>query len=166
MKRQSLLPVFIIALTAFSVAAKRQKTTIPGRLQEIPVEDNSSIPAPGDTLRASDVDLSLSVTLAGYDKPLTASKETLHVVNLSTTDTITGLSFTIDYLDRRGRQLHSRRVDLRCDIPPAETRIVSFPTWDTQRSFYYALGPKPRRLSTPYTIRTHLVCLIIHKAKK
>lgn len=156
------IPAFVLSLLIpFSALAKRQKTTIPGKLTPaIPIETVQTT-APCDTLIASsDCDLREMIQLAGYDKPISASRETLHISNLSTERTLVGVRLSIVYLDRQGRQLHSRDVDIETDVPPGETRIVSFPTWDPQRSFYYKDSVKPRRIATPYTIRVTPLWLI------
>lgn len=91
--------------------------------------------------------------LSGYDKPLRSSRESLFVTN-RTCRTIKEISFDVEYLDRHGRQLHKRRVTVRCDIPSGQTRRVEFPSWDTQHAFYYRLSTKPQRADgAPYDIR-------------
>lgn len=91
--------------------------------------------------------------LSGYDKPLRSSRESLFVTN-RTCRTIKEISLEVEYLDRHGRQLHKRRVTVRCDIPSGQTRRVEFPTWDTQHAFYYRLSTKPQRADgAPYDIR-------------
>lgn len=106
-----------------------------------------------DTLRQP-----ADIILSGYDKPLTASREVLLVTNNSPR-TITGLRVSITYLDLSGRELHTALVDLDIVVPPDATRRVTFPSWDTQKSFYYHLGKKPRTANvTPYSVN----CRVIH----
>lgn len=96
-----------------------------------------------------------SITLSGYDKPLRTTHETLLVTN-STARPVTGIALTINYLDMKGRQLHSRTDTLLIRIPPGETRMLRFPSWDRQQSYYYHLGPEPRSSRfTPYTVSIH-----------
>lgn len=89
--------------------------------------------------------------IAGYDKPVNSSKETLHVTNTSTV-AIEGMSLDITYLDLQQRQLHNRVVQITAHLEPGETRMLDFPTWDLQRSFYYTRSNAPRRQATPYDI--------------
>lgn len=156
--RKSILP--LILLTALCAAARRQHTSLPGRLKEVRSEAPAPTATAGDTLREN---VSSSVRLAGYDKPLTASKETLHVSNLSATDTITALCMEITYLDRLNRQLHKREITIHETVAPGETLLVQFPTWDSQRSFYYALSAKPRRQATPYTVTINPVYIVVSR---
>ncbi|MDE6371258.1 MAG: FxLYD domain-containing protein [Duncaniella sp.] len=105
--------------------------------------------AKADTLRLPPRD---SITLSGYDKPLRTTHETLLVTN-STSRPVTGIGLTVNYLDMQGRQLHSRTDTLLIAVPPGETRMLRFPSWDRQQSYYYHLGPEPRSSRfTPYTI--------------
>ena len=136
----------IIVLTALSAYPRRQQTTIRGRLTST-TEAVRSVPA--DTITSG---LDSILSFAGYDKPLTASRETMHVSNLSDSLTVTSITFEITYLDHKERQLHKRTVTIHYEIPPQQTVMVGFPTWDTQRSFYYRLGAQPRRRATPYTV--------------
>lgn len=103
----------------------------------------------GDTLRAP---LCEEVTLAGYDKPLRASRETFLATN-GLDVPITAIGIEIRYCDLEGRTLHERRVDCRAIIPAGGTRLISFRSWDANRSFFYCHGPSPRVSGvTPYDI--------------
>ncbi len=144
-----LLFPLIIALTAFTLHARRQQTTVSGKLPAPAAQAEAPAPLPADTVRSG---LAGLLAFAGYDKPLTASRETMHVSNLSDSLTVTTVTVEITYLDRQNRQLHKRQVTINTQLTPGETTLVSFPTWDPQRSFYYILSAKPRRQATPYSI--------------
>ncbi len=90
-----------------------------------------------------------SIRFSGYDKPINAKKETFHLSN-STSRNLKKVGIRVTYLDLNGRMLHMRETEAECDIPTGETRLVSIPTWDRQNTFYYYLGPEPRRVATPY----------------
>lgn len=96
-----------------------------------------------------------SVKFAGYDKPANASRETFHVIN-SSQGYIKKAGITINYLDLQDRMLHSRDVSVYCNTPAGETRLVSIPTWDVQHTFFYYLGPEPKRIATPYKVEITL----------
>lgn len=147
--RRLLITTFITGAIAFPVTAKRQKTTIPGKLKEIPAAPSPDLPAGADTLTTG---LDSLLSFAGYDKPLTSSRETIHVTNLSDSLTVNSVTIEITYLDRKQRQLHKRQVTLDLMLSPGETTLAAFPTWDSQHSFYYIRSVKPRRQATPYTI--------------
>lgn len=87
----------------------------------------------------------------GYEKKLRASRETIFIENLSDS-TIESISFTIDYLDTSGRQIHRRSLRKETDIPPHQTRRLDIQSWDTQKSYYYIHGEHPRKSATPYDI--------------
>lgn len=100
------------------------------------------------------------VRFCGYEKKQNANKETLFVVNLSDS-TFERLSFTITYLDTSNREIHKRSVMQTVELPPHETRRIDFRSWDTQKSYYYAGGPAPRRSATPYNITISLDSILI-----
>ena len=148
-----LLTILLCLTAALAVTAQRQRTTMTGRLRAQPVAtDTAAIIA--DTITAG---LDNIVRLSGYDKPISASRETLHATNLSDSLTITGMTLEISYLDNAGRELHRRTVMLHNTIHSATTELVSFPTWDLQRSFYYRLSVAPRRQATPYDVKVTIL---------
>lgn len=107
-------------------------------------------PAARDTLRVH----TGAVTLAGYEKPLRSSTETLLVTSLLDSATIEELNLRLDYTDMQGRMLHSREVTLTTDIPPGETRQCAFPAWDRQHTYYYRLNQAPKRAQgTPFDVK-------------
>ena len=135
--------------------AQRQRTTIPGPLRTATASCQETGTASDSTLTITPATHNLDsiVRLSGYDKPISASRETLHISNLTDTLTITGINFEIRYIDRQGRELHRRTVDLHHTVGPHHTELATFPTWDIQRSFYYILSVRPRRQYTPYDIQ-------------
>ena len=142
------------AMCIFTATAQRQRTTMRGTLRvnaPAPVETTLSASPliPGDSVTNN---LDSIVRLSGYDKPISATRESMHVTNLSDTITIKRINLEIRYLDKSGRELHRRDVMLSHTIAPGRTELVTFPTWDIQRSFYYILSVKPRRQATPYDI--------------
>ncbi|MDE6801235.1 MAG: hypothetical protein K2J06_00525 [Muribaculaceae bacterium] len=140
----------LLSVSLLSAHARRQKTTIKGQIPvEVTAKSSQDTDAPCDTITTR---LDSLIALAGYDKPLTASRETLHVTNLSADRTIESVTLEITYLDRHNRQLHKRQATLKLRLAPGETTLAGFPTWDTQRSFYYILSVKPRRQATPYSV--------------
>lgn len=141
-------------MAIIAATAQRQRTTMRGPLRvdtPAPAETiiTTSADIPGDSITDN---LDQIVRLAGYDKPISASRESMHVTNLSDTLTIKRINFEIRYLDKSGRELHRRDVTLNHTIAPGRTELVTFPTWDIQRSFYYVLSVKPSRQATPYDI--------------
>lgn len=137
-------------MVVLSVSARRQQTTIRGARAAAPAAPSATVEASTADTLSSNLD---KVAMAGYDKPLTATRETLHLTNLTSGDTITSVALEITYLDRQGRQLHKRRVTIYETVPPGETQLVSFPSWDKQHSFYYIKSAEPRRQATPYTVQ-------------
>lgn len=128
------------AVSAYAVTRKRSTTRkIVDR--EIPAAQPDSIPA--DTA---------SIRFSGYDKPLRATKETVFVTNNSPRP-ICAVSFTSQYVDTSGRQLHLVSRKINVDIPAGETRRIDYRSWDVQNSFYYIGSRRPRTSAIPYDIR-------------
>ncbi len=101
-----------------------------------------------DTVTVSITD---SISFSGYDKPAPSSKESFHIVNFSATQ-INKVGIRITYLDLKDRMLHSREVEVECSVPGGESRLTSIPSWDSQRTFFYYLGPEPKKVATPYKV--------------
>lgn len=92
-----------------------------------------------------------SFTIAGFDKPLNSLRETFHFTN-RTDSTITELFLTLNYTDTSLRQLHSQSRHVITTIPPQQTALISIPSFDRQKSFYYHLSRKPRVQATPFCV--------------
>lgn len=97
--------------------------------------------------------------ITGFDKKADATKESFFITN--TTDRrLVGMDFTITYLTSGNKQLHSRHVDIDCDIPPGETRKFDIKSFDTQKSFYYHKSQAPlRKQASPFKISIQIGCL-------
>lgn len=97
-----------------------------------------------------------SIRMAGYDKPLTSNKEAFHLIN-STGTAIIKVGVRIIYLDLKNRMFHSRELPVEVIVPAGETRLVSIPSWDIQKSFYYYLGQEPKKVATPYKVKIDIM---------
>lgn len=97
--------------------------------------------------------------ITGFDKRAESAVESFFVTN--TTDRrLTGIDFTLTYLTLEGKQLHSRHVEIDCDIPPGETRKYDIRSFDRQKSFYYYKSQAPkRRQASPFRIELQIGCL-------
>ncbi|MBD5191833.1 MAG: hypothetical protein HDS88_02980 [Bacteroidales bacterium] len=146
------LLLFIIAVIAPLSAAQRttrthlrpkqhQKTdTLPGQVHIIP-----------DTA---------DFTIAGFNKPLNSLRETFHFSN-HLGRTVTELFITVNYYDTSERQLHRQSRHIRWQIPPGETSLISYPSFDRQQSFYYHLSRQPRVKATPFLVTISVDSLAI-----
>lgn len=152
------LIISVCLLMSAAIADARRQTTSRTRLKattEAPAATAVNDITVSDTL-VNDIQ---DISIAGYDKPTTATKETFFVVN-NTGRTLTELTVTFTYLDMQGRQLHQATHTVRCDIPPHSTRMLAVPSWDRQRSFHYRLSATGRKASTPYEV-THRIERVI-----
>ncbi len=97
--------------------------------------------------------------ITGFDKKAESSVESFFVTNTADRHLV-GLDFTLTYLTTDGKQLHSRHVDIDCDIPPGETRKFDIRSFDRQKSFYYHKSQPPaRRRATPFRISVQIGCI-------
>lgn len=153
MKRTLLIA---IALCIFGcVCARRQNTTRPN-LRPTPAEEQAET---FDTIRADSL-----VVLSGYEKTLRSTRESLLITNLHP-DTLTGIAVTIEYLDAQGRQLHKRAVEIPAEVPPTETRMAAFDSWDKQKVWYYTLSApaRPSAPANPYTVSISIDYILLRK---
>lgn len=144
----------IILVVAGSAVALPDKTTRTGlrpvqKPAESPIRDTVAVSA--DSV----------LDIVGYDKPLRSRKESLFITNRSGRH-LEKAELLLNYRDMEGRQLHQVTRWVECDIPAGETRQVTFPSWDTQLSFYYHLSRPPRSGSvTPFDVTCRPLRLIL-----
>lgn len=100
-------------------------------------------------------EISGNVRFYGFDKNANSSIESFFITNSNST-TLRAVGFDIIYFDMKGRQLHRRHIELKCDVAPGETMRHDIKSWDTQKSFYFHQSAKPRRQSTPFDVRIEL----------
>lgn len=151
---KQLLILLCVCIGIGSAEAKRQKTTMGGRLRvEQSTDNQTETAAPPDTL----VPAAGQVMFSGYDKTLTANKESFFVTNRMDSLAIMEICVEFDYTDMTGRQLHHATHRVRCDIPPGQTRQLTVPAWDKQHAFYYYRSVAPqKRPGTPYKVKSEL----------
>lgn len=147
MKMRFLIVIFAACLSAFW-PSMAQRTTRPGL--KLGQSLTAPAPSPSDTISAS------AIRISGYEKTLKSAKESLLCTNLGA-DTISAIEITIEYLDTQGRQIHKRDVRLNpaSPLPPGQTRMLEFKSWDSQRVWHYRLSPpsSPKGQATPYDVK-------------
>ena len=157
-KNSSLIVALIsICLLSLSIETTAQRTTRKGIRVESKHENKSK--EHNDTIAIDPS--SNQIMIAGYDKPLRASKETFFVRN-HTSNHIRGLRICFEYIDSKGRVLHKRECHITIDIPAGETRQAATPSWDIQKSFYYKFSNKPRKSdATPFDVKCKIISIDI-----
>ena len=130
-------PIILATLALTCAAAMAQRTSRPG------ARVAAMKSAPAATATADTIVSPTDITVRGYDKPLRSRRESFFVTNNNDTDTLRAISVTIDYKDSSGRQLHRAVHRLACDIPPHQTRQLTYKAWDTQQKFYYTRSDVP-----------------------
>lgn len=95
-----------------------------------------------------------SISVAGFEKPLRAMKETMFITN-NTDEAVVDVGLDIIYTDLKGRMLHRATHNVEAAIPAGETRRVEVPSFDSSGLFYYRLSPVPARATTatPFDVK-------------
>lgn len=100
-------------------------------------------------------EISGNIHFYGFDKNANSNIESFFITNGNST-TLMAVGFDIVYFDMKGRQLHRRHIELKCDVAPGETMHHDIKSWDTQKSFYFHQSAKPHKQSTPFDVRIEL----------
>ena len=118
----------------------------------------SEKPFEGTQISLSDsvtsVDKLKRISFVGYEKEPNSTRESFILVN-PTDENIIGFEVKIDYLDMQGRMFHSQIIKKECSVPHGESRKFDFPSWDSQRTYYYYLGNEPKKVATPFQVKFH-----------
>lgn len=101
-----------------------------------------------------------SISLYGYEKTQTSTKESFFVNNRSSED-ICKIRITLTYSDLHGALLHQRDVDINLDLAAGETRFTSIKSWDSNKLWFYT-GTQARHnaYSTPFDVSYKIVYVI------
>lgn len=154
------IAVAVVAACCPSVFARKMKLNVePEVLDTTAVMTEGSLTVCSPCVPCNEGYSIEQAQITGFDKRAEATVESFFVTN--TTDRrLVGLDFTLTYLTLEGKQLHSRHVEIDCDIPPGETRKFDIRSFDRQKSFYYHKSQAPvRRRATPFRISVQVGCL-------
>ena len=154
MKRILIFILLILALPTMSQAQRKQSTTRHNLRADksLTACDTTNI-EPKIIITVEDSDT--TYRLSGFDKPLNSLYETMFLTNNSGNDLV-GIYFTIEYLDRSGRQFNKVTRSLHVDIPAGETRQLRWGSWDRQQSFFYVGSRNPRIRATGFDIKCRI----------
>ena len=96
-----------------------------------------------------------AVTLKGYSKRASDSKESFFITN-NTTHRMSAVRLLLRYTTMNGEMLTQRPVTVSVSLKPGETKLVEIKSFDVQRLFYYYAGPQPRKSATPFQVSFRL----------
>lgn len=97
------------------------------------------------------------ISIKGFEKRATDTKETMLVTNNTTFD-ISRIKVRFRYTNyETGELLHQRDEWLDCEIPAGATRSVDIASFDRHRRFYYYLSPRSRRQATPFAVAVKIL---------
>lgn len=145
-RRNSILLFAMALLLALPVAGRRVK------LRHDLKSGESTVVTADDRYITSADTLSM-VRCFGYDKPLSANKESLFLTSSLDSDTIAGVRLRLTYKTTAGQLLHERDVDVEQTVAPHATVRLQLKSWDATNTFYYYKTP-PRKSEnyTPYKV--------------
>lgn len=152
LKHIALIAILLSALTAdgkkigFRLAAKESKDEKTGQITagSFRIDDSSDYSESGYSLD--------QISFSGFDKKLNSSTESFFVTN-STNRILTAIMLSIEYLTPDGRQLDKKYHEIKCNIPPGNTRKLDVRSWDTQHSFYYVKSAPAKASGSPFIVR-------------
>lgn len=149
MRKFALIILLILSVVTLQ-ARKVQKTT--RKVRSVTTEN--SVQADTITVQPQDI------TFKGYDKPLKSARETV-IATSHLSYCISDMEVSITYNDMQGRSLHQRTLWVNADLKPRKSQLITFPSWDVQKSFFYHRGQQPRTPNvTPYDIRLRVLRVI------
>lgn len=155
--RQWLYIIICIVLVVQGVAARTKTTQANLQTAAIVLDiiDSPKTAINSDSMALSDsIDQSV-VTLRGFSKKASDSKETFMVTNNSA-HRISAIHITLRYTTLDGSMIHERNAVIPIILNPGDTQIATIKSFDTQRLFYYYAGPKPRKNATPFKVAYRL----------
>lgn len=145
----------VVAIACLTAANARTKTTRTGLTNESQLVERIAT-ATGVNNDSNNAIEQGSITLRGFNKKASDSKESFFVTN-NRNHAISHPRLTLRYLTTDGQLMHERQVELPVRLEPGQTRLVEVKTFDVQRMFYYYSGPKPRKRATPFKVQFSLV---------
>jgi hypothetical protein len=145
----------VVALLCISTLEARTRTTRKNlQSLEVPV----AVMDASDELLPDSLDAAIdpnAVTLKGYSKRASDSKESFFVTN-NTKHRMSAIRLLLRYTTMNGEMLTQRTVTVPVSLKPGETKLVSVKSFDVQRLFYFYAGPKPRKQATPFKVAFRL----------
>ena len=143
----------VTAALLIALAMQGRTRTTQANLHTNAVVMENIVPDADDSVALA-VDQS-AITLRGYSKRASDSKETFFVTN-NTQYRLSAIRLTMRYTGMDGMMLHEREVTVPVAIGPGETQMAAIRTWDPQHNFYYYGSSRPRKAATPYQVAYRL----------
>lgn len=148
-----LILIIALCLTLIGVEA-RVRTTQTHLTTNAPLVPNLEV---ADSLAADSNTLPPNaISLRGFFKRASDSKESFFVTNHLRTR-ISAIRILLRYSTLNGTALTEREVSIPVDLQPEQSKMVTIPSFDKQRAFYFHAGPRPRKSATPFQVAFRLL---------
>ena len=148
-----ILPLLLTLLCVSTLDARTRTTRKNLRSLEVPI---AVLESSDGLLPDSLVDIDPNaVTLKGYNKRASDSKESFFITNNSG-HRMSAVRLMLRYSTMQGELLTQRTVTVPVSLKPGETKLVEVKSFDVQRLFYYYAGPQPRKQATPFQVAYRL----------
>lgn len=95
----------------------------------------------------------MAVSMYGYAKRLSDSKESFILRNETRNYRISRVLLKIVYTTSQGSVMHTREELIDCDIAPGMTQMIAIKSFDSSKVYYYHTMPPQRASGTPYRIK-------------
>lgn len=95
----------------------------------------------------------MAVSMYGYAKRLSDSKESFILRNETRNYRISRVLLKIVYTTSQGSVMHTREELIDCDIAPGMTQMIAIKSFDNSKIYYYHTMPPQRASGTPYRIK-------------
>ncbi len=147
--KNTIITISLVAGLCFNIATADTRTTRGGKLT-LRSDKKQNLPDGIHNYDSMTID---SLSISGYDKPLRSLRETFFVHN-NYSQILSSISVSFTYRSDDGLMLHSRTINIKCHIPPSETRQLFMTSWDRQYAYYFVdTRIKPRsKGAIPYIV--------------
>ena len=97
-----------------------------------------------------------AVTLRGFYKRASDTRESFFVTS-HLPSRISAVRILLRYTTLDGTMLTERQLSIPVDLQPGQSKMVTVPSFDKQRAFYFHAGPRPRKNATPFQVAFRLL---------
>ena len=99
----------------------------------------------------------MAVSMHGYSKRKSDAHESFILRNETHNYRISRVVLTIVYTTQEGSELHRRDEVVECDLLPGRSQMVSIPSFDKNKNYYYYSMPPRSASGIPYRIKYNVL---------
>lgn len=150
MKRPVIIILFILPFVAIAQSMGGYAASIRDKSSAIDMPQPQLV----DTTLTPQVPFTpMAVSMYGYAKRLSDSRESFILRNETHNYHISRVLLKLVYITEQGSVMHSREELIDCDIAPGMTQMIAIKSFDTSKIYYYHTTPPQRASGTPYRVK-------------